>query len=126
MELFIRLLVWILNYTYPSRRTGAASAQSALDEAVLRKHQEESEARRKDQLVENFKSDTTPFPGAVDYQEMKWDSFSRVVETQEQFVFYGERSVAKTIPKIGFSTGLELVTLRRMIRRHVRDHRLLD
>jgi YcxB-like protein len=120
MEIFVRLLVWILNHTYPSGRSG--TSQSALDEAVLRESREESEARRKDQLVRNFTSTAIREQGAVDYHDMNWESFSRVVETPEKFVFYGGRSVAKTIPKSAFSKRPEVATLRRMIRRRMADY----
>jgi len=96
-----------------------------MDEVVLREHEEETESKKKDQLVEEFKSATAPVQGAVDYDEMKWESFSRAIETLEQFTFYSARSVAKKIDKSKFSSRQELLTFRRMIRRHVADTELL-
>jgi hypothetical protein len=46
-----------------------------------------------------------------DYDEMKWQSFSRVAEAPEQFTFYSARQ--------------ELLTFRRMVRRHIADNELL-
>jgi len=92
----------------------------------MREHQEESESKRKDRLVEEFKSATAPVQGAVDYEEMKWESFSRVVETPEQFLFYSDRSVAKIIAKSSFFSRQQVLALRRVIRRHVANSELLD
>jgi hypothetical protein len=49
----------------------------------------------------------------------------RVAETPEQFTFYGARTVAKVIEKSKFSSRQELLTFRRMVRRHVADNELL-
>jgi YcxB-like protein len=86
----------------------------------------EREAQLQTQIVENFKSTASAVHGAVDYDEMKWDSFVKVVETPEQFVFYGERSVQKIIAKSAFTDRREILTLRRVIRRHVRECELRD
>jgi hypothetical protein len=56
---------------------------------------------------------------------LKWESLSRVAETPEQFTFYGARTVAKVIEKSKFSSRQELLTFRRMVRRHVADNELL-
>jgi len=56
---------------------------------------------------------------------MKWESFSRVAETPKQFTFYSARSVAKVVEKSKFSRRQELLTFRRMIRRHIADNELL-
>ena len=63
---------------------------------------------------------------AVDYEEMKWESFSRVVETPEQFLFYSDRSLAKIIAKSSFSSQQQVLALRRVSRRHVANSELLD
>ncbi len=126
MEIFVRLFVWILNFTYGRRGERTLYGQNPMDEVLLREHQEESESKRKDRLVEEFKSAAAPVQGAVDYEEMKWESFSRVVETPERFLFYSDRSVAKIIAKTSFSSRQQLLALRRVIRRHVANSELLD
>ncbi len=94
-----------------------------MDETVLREIEEsrrlEREAQRQDKIVESFKSTATPVQGAVDYGELNWDSYDRVVETLEQFVFYNGRSVQKTIAKSAFTNQQEIVTLRRVIHRYI-------
>ena len=97
-----------------------------MDEIVTRQYEEERKAQRADQIVAAFKSTATAVHGTVDYDEMKWDSFVKVVETPEQFVFYGERSVQKIIAKSGFTDRREIVTLRRVIRRRVGAYELHD
>jgi YcxB-like protein len=125
MEIFVRLFVWILNLTYGQRRGSSLYGQNPMDEVLLREHQEESESKRKDRIVEDFKSAVAPVQGAVDYEEMKWESFSRVVETPEQFLFYSDRSLAKIIAKSSFSSRQQVLALRRVIRRHVANSELL-
>jgi len=78
-----------------------------------------------EQLVDKFQSTASPVQGAVDYGEIRWDSFSKAAETTEQFTFYSGRSVAKVIEKSKFSSRQELLTFRRMIRRQVADNELL-
>jgi hypothetical protein len=120
MEIFVRLFVWMLNFIYP--RAGSAVValtEDPMDEIVTRQYEEERKSQRADQIVEAFKSTATPVHGALDYDEMKWDSFVKAVETPEQFVFYGERSVQKIIAKSAFTDRREIVTLRRVIRRRV-------
>jgi hypothetical protein len=126
MEIFVRLFVWILNYTYGRRGPTSLYSQSPMDEVLLREHQEENESKRKDHLIEEFKSAAAPVQGAVDYEGMKWESFSRVVETPEQFTFYAGRSIARLIAKSEFSDARQIAALRRVIRRHVADNELLD
>jgi hypothetical protein len=126
MEIFVRLFIWILNYTYGRRGPTSLYTQSPMDEVLLRERQEEDELKRKDHLVEEFKSAAAPVPGAVDYEEMKWQSFSRAVETPEQFTFYRGRSIAKLIAKSEFPDARQIAALRRVIRRHVADYQLLD
>jgi hypothetical protein len=125
MEIFVRLFVWILNLTYGRRGPASLYPQNPMDEVVLREHEEESKSKKKDHAVEEFKSAAAPVPGTVDYGEMKWESFSRVAEAPEQFTFYSARSVAKVVEKSKVSSRQELLTFRRMIRRHIADNELL-
>jgi hypothetical protein len=74
----------------------------------------------------DFVSAAVPVEGAVDYQEMKWDSFTRVVETSEQFAFYSGKSVARLVARRSFTSHQEILALRRVIRRRVHDSQLLD
>ena len=101
-----------------------------MDEHVLQEYevarQEERNAERQQQVVAAFQSAATQVQGAVDYSDMRWDSFSRVVETAEQFTFYSGRGIAKVIEKNQFTSRQELLTLRRMIRRHVAVSELQD
>jgi hypothetical protein len=129
MEFFVRIFVWILNRTY--RRQGASLyGANPMDEHVLQEYevarQEERNAERQQQVVATFQSAATQVQGAVDYSDMRWDSFSRVVETAEQFTFYSGRGIAKVIEKNQFTSRQELLTLRRMIRRHVAVSELQD
>src|SRR5258708_37675704 len=116
MEIFVRLFVWILNLTYGRRSPTSLYPQNPMDEVVLSEHEEESQSKKKDHLVEEFKSAAAPVQGTVDYDEMKWESFARVGETPEQFTFYSGRCIAKVVDKSKFSNRLELLTFRRMIR----------
>ena len=127
MEIFVRLFVWMLNFIYP--RAGSAVValtEDTMDEIVTRQYEEERKSQRANQIVEAFRSTAAPVHGAVDYDEMKWESFVKIVETPEQFVFYGERSVQKIVPKSTFTDRREIVTLRRVIRRHVAQSELRD
>ena len=120
MEILVRLFVWMLNFIYPRAGSAAvALTEDPMEEIVTRQYEEERKAQRADHIVAAFKSTASAVHGAVDYDEMKWDSFVKVVETPEQFVFYGERSVQKIIAKSGFTDRREVVTLRRVIRRRV-------
>src|SRR5215470_4299419 len=98
MEILVRLFVWILNLTY--RRQGAPLyGANPSDQSVLLEFDEsrklEREAKRQAAIVESFKSNTAPVQGAVDYAEFNWDSYDRVVETTEQFMFYNRQTVQK-------------------------------
>jgi hypothetical protein len=126
MEIFVRIFVWLLNLTYGRGRPAAAFTEDPMAEIVTRQYEEERKSQRTDQIVGAFKSTTAPVQGAVDYDEMNWDSFSKAIETPEQFVFYNSRAVQKIIAKSAFSNRLEILTLRRMIRRHVLDCELRD
>lgn len=100
-----------------------------MNEHVLREYdinrQEERGAEQRQQVVETFQSTAAPVQGAIDYGEMQWDAFSKAIETPEQFTFYSGRSITKVIDKKQFTSRQELLTLRRMIRRHVADSTLL-
>jgi hypothetical protein len=74
----------------------------------------------------DFVSTAVPVEGAVNYNEMKWDTFTSISETPEQFAFYNGKSIALVIRKARFKDRLELLTLRRVIRRHVANNELLD
>jgi hypothetical protein len=130
MEILIRLFVWILNRTYGRQNAPSLYGSNPMDDKVLLDLEEsrrlEREAQLQAQIVKNFTSTASAVHGAVDYDEMMWDSFVKVVETTEQFVFYGERSVQKIIAKSAFTDRREILTLRRVIRRHVRECELRD
>jgi hypothetical protein len=74
----------------------------------------------------DFVSTAVPVEGAVNYNEMKWYTFTGIAETPEQFAFYSGKSIALVIRKSRFKDRLELLTLRRVIRRHVANNELLD
>jgi hypothetical protein len=126
MEIFIRLFVWILNRTYRRTKATGVVEQDPMVEVLLREHEEQAEIHRKDQIVANFKRDATPVRGVVDYDELKWESFSRVVETPAEFTFYSGKNLAKVITKSEFSGRQEIRALRRVIRRQIADSALLD
>jgi len=134
MEILIRLFVWILNRTYRQQGGtplyGSNYGSNPVDEKVLIEIEEsrrlEREAQRQDKIVESFKSTATPVQGAVDYGELNWDSYDRVVETPEHFVFYNGRSVQKIVAKSAFTNRQELVALRRVIHRRMRNCQLFD
>jgi hypothetical protein len=128
VEIFVRLFVWVLNLVYGPRGGSAVAAlkENPMDDIVLRQYEEERKSERQDSIVESFKSTATPVQGAVDYDDLKWDCYDKVVETAEQFVFSNGRSTQKTIAKSAFTNRQEIVTLRRVIRRHVRNCELRD
>jgi hypothetical protein len=126
MEIFIRLFVWILNHTYRRPKETGVVEQDSIVEVLLREHEEQAEAQRKDQIVANFKSDAAQVRGVVDYDELKWESFSRVVETPAEFTFYSGKNLAKVIAKSEFTSRQEILALRRVIRRQIADSALLD
>jgi glycyl-tRNA synthetase alpha subunit len=130
MEIFVRLFIWIVNRTYGKRGATSLFGANPMDQHVLQEyevaHDAERNAERHEQVVANFKSSATPVQGAVDYCEMNWSSFDRVIEGPEQFTFYSGRNIAKVIEKKQFINRLETLALRRMIRRHVAMTELLD
>jgi hypothetical protein len=126
MEIFVRLFVWILNLVYGRGGSNVVVGQDPMDKVVERQYDEERKSKRRDQIVEGFKSSTDRVHGAVDYDELKWDSFKKAIETPEQFVFYDGHSVQKIIRKSEFSSRQETVTLRRVIRRYLSDCDLRD
>jgi hypothetical protein len=126
MEIFVRLFIWILNHTYRRPKSTGVVEQDPMVEVLLREHEEKAEAQRKDQIIAHFKSDTAPVRGVIDYDELAWKSFSRVVETPAEFTFYSGKNLAKVIAKSEFSSRQEIRALRRVIRRQVADSELLD
>ena len=130
MEILIRLLVWALNRTFGRQNPPALHGTSALDQTVLLELEEsrrlERDAQRQTQIVQGFKSSATAVQGAVDYDDLKWESYDRAVETPGQFVFYNGRSIQKVIAKAAFRNHQELVTLRRVVHRHVPNCELRD
>ena len=129
MEIFVRLFVWILNLTY-RRQDAPLYGANPVDQTVLLDFDEsrklEREAQRQSQIVENFKGTAEQVHGAVDYDELKWESYDKAVETPQQFVFYSGRSVQKIIAKSTFRNHQEVLTLRRVIRRHLQNCELRD
>lgn len=130
MEILIRLFVWILNRTYRRNEPAPLYGSNPMDETVLLEIEEsrrlEREAQRLGKIVASFKSTATPVQGAVDYGELNWDSYDRIVETLEQFVFYNGRSVQKTLAKSAFTNHQEVVTLRRVIHRYIPNSELRE
>jgi hypothetical protein len=126
MEIFVRLFIWILNHTYRRPKSTGVVEQDPMVEVLLREHEEQAEAQRKDQIIAHFKSDTAPVRGVIDYDELKWKSFSRVVERPAEFTFYSGKNLAKVIAKSEFSSRQEIRALRRVIRRQIADSELLD
>src|SRR5215467_10457321 len=121
MDILIRLFICLLNRTYRRNVPTSLYGTNPLDETLLIELDEsrrlEREALRQNKIVESFQTTTTPVQGAVDYGEMKWESYDRVVETPEQFAFYNGRSTQKIIAKSAFTTQQEIITLRRVIQR---------
>ena len=130
MEIFVRILVWILNRTYGRQNLPSQYGSNPMDEKVLLEFEEsrelEREAQRQNRIVEDFKSTAVPVLGVVDYDELRWDSYDKVVETLDQFVFYNGRSIQKTFTKSAFTSRQEVVALRRVIHRHVRNCELRE
>ena len=130
MEIFVRLFIWILNRTYGRRGSTSVYGSNPMDEHVLQEYeiarQAERNAERQQQAVAAFKSTVSPVQGAIDYGEMQWESFSKVIESPERFTFFSGRNIAKVIEKAQFTNRQELLALRRMIRRHVANNELLD
>src|SRR5262249_27457938 len=117
---------WILNRTYGRQDASSLHGTHATDQTVLLEFEElrrrERDAQRQTQIVESFKSSAPAVQGAVDYDDLKWDSYNRAVETADQFGFYNSRSVQqKIIAKSAFTSRQEIVTLRRVIKRHLRN-----
>src|SRR5882724_5418626 len=55
----------------------------------------------------DFVSTAVPAEGAVNYNEMKWDTFTSVTETPEQFAFYSGKSDSLVIRKSDFKDRQE-------------------
>lgn len=126
MEFFVKIFVWVLNHIYPRRKATGVVEQDPTVDTLLREHEEEAEAQRKNQIVANFKSEAAPVRGAIDYDDLKWEAFSRVVESPAEFTFYSGKNIAKVIAKSEFSSPQEIRALRRVIRRRVAACVLLD
>jgi hypothetical protein len=126
MEIFVRLFVWILNHTYRRPKASGVVEQDPMVEVLLREHEEQAEAQRKDQIVAHFKSNSAPVHGVIDYDELKWESFSRVIETPAEFTFYSGKNLAKHIAKSEFSSRQEIRAFRRLVRRQIADSALLS
>jgi hypothetical protein len=126
MEIFVRLFVWILNRTYRRPKASEVAEQDPMVEVLLREHEEQAEAQRKDQIVAHFKSNSAPVHGIIDYDELKWESFSRVTETPAEFTFYSGKNLAKHIAKSQFSSRQEIRAFRRVVRRQIADTALLN
>src|SRR5262245_24341756 len=128
MGSFVRLFLWVLNLFYGPRGASAvgALADDSMDDIVRRQYEDERKSRRTDSIVESFKSASLPVQGVVDYGDIEWDSYDKVVETAEQFVFSRGSATARIIAKAAFTNRREIVALRRVIRRHVQDCHLRD
>ena len=126
MEIFVRLFVWILNHTYRRPKASGVVEQDPMVEVLLREHEEQAEAQRKDQIVAHFKSDSAPVHGVIDYDELNWESLSRVTETPAEFTLYSGKNLAKVIAKSQFSSRQEIRAFRRVVRRQIADSALLD
>ena len=124
MEILIRLFVKMLDYIY-GRMPKPANTRDPLVGKVLRKTEEEEQVQKRQQIVDSFKSSAIPQQGAIDYDDISWELFTRAVETPARFDFYRGRDVAKMIEKSRFTTPQELITFRRVIRRQIADCRLL-
>jgi len=126
MDILIRLFVWILNRTYGRNKPTSLYGSNPMDEKLLAELDEsrrlEREAQRQSKIVESFQSTATPVEGAVNYADLNWESYDRVVETPEQFAFYNGRSAQRIIAKSAFTSPQEIAALRRVIHRHVRRY----
>ena len=69
---------------------------------------------------------SVPVHGAIDYDELKWESFSRVTETPAEFTFYSGKNLAKVISKSQFSSRQEIRAFRRVVHRSIADSALLN
>jgi hypothetical protein len=126
MEFFIRLLIKLLDYAYPKPKKSTVYGENAAEEAVLREYDDEQEERRKAEFVEQFHSSAEAVQGAVDYGELRWNAYTRVVETPEQFAFYSGPSIVKVIAKKELAEMRQIAALRRVIRRSVPECELRD
>ena len=125
----LELIKFLMHLLLGARWRGMGSLtdpNGGLDEIVDRQYEEERKSERTDAIVGAFKSDTEPVHGAVDYDEMRWNFYDKVIETPEQFVFYNGQSTQKIIAKSAFTNRQEIVTLRRVIHRYVRNCELRD
>ncbi len=126
MDMFARLFVKLLNYTYGKKPKPVDEQRDPLVDDVLHRADEEIEGHRRQQIVDSFKSTASPpQPGAIDYEGISWNLFTSALETPSQFTFYSNRNIAKVIEKSAFTNPQELATFRRMVRRYVANSQLL-
>lgn len=123
MEFLIKLLRWILNYSYKKPKPTPEETQA---DAILSEHQAAMDNELKERMIAEFKSTAVPEQGAIDYGEMKWESYTRVVETPDQFTFYSGANVARVIRKNELSDARQQAALRRVVRRNVADSELRE
>jgi hypothetical protein len=126
MEIFVRILVRILDWLYGPRSNIQGPGVDPVTDALFRKYNEDATDPNLQTTAEKFVPDALPVKGAVDYDDLKWETFSRVVETPVEFSFLNGRNIAKVIAKSEFSSRQEIRTLRRVIRRQVPECVLLD
>jgi len=126
MEFFIRLLIKLLNYAYPKPAKSTVYGENAAEEAVLRDYDNEQEEKRKARIVGQFQGSEEAVQGAVDYAELRWHAYTRVVETPQQFTFYSGPSIVKVIAKKELTDMRQIAALRRVIRRSVPECELRD
>jgi hypothetical protein len=62
----------------------------------------------------------------VNYNEVKWDTFTRITETPGQFAFYNGKSIALVIRKSRFNDRLELLKAAAGDSRHVANNELFS
>ena len=126
MDLFARLFIKLLDYTYGKKPKPVDDQRDALVDDVFRRAEEEIESHRRQQIVASFKSTAAaPQQGAIDYEGISWNLFTSALETPAQFTFYSDRNIAKVIEKSAFTNPQELVTFRRVVRRQIANCKLL-
>ena len=126
MEIFVRILVRILDWLYGPRSSMQGTGVDPVTDALFRKYDEDAKDQNLQTTAEKFVPDAVPVAGTVNYNEMKWDAYSRVTETPEQFSFYNGQSLALILRRSQFRDHREVLTLRRMIRRYVPASELLN
>jgi hypothetical protein len=125
MNTILELLRSVVKFIFEWRRLSYRGQPDPLVEVWKEADQDAKTPRRVAPEVD-FQSGATPVDGAVDYGGMKWDAYSKVIETAEQFLFYCGRSLAIVIRKSSFKERQEILALRRVTHRRVPDSELLD